>query len=416
MAIEFNCPFCKALIRVPDNAGGGKGKCPKCATRLSVPKVSTSKAAAPLLIAPPPMREPVQPDPPRVDPPREIENFFDPEYDPRKVAALGPADIDEAPQSLPGEFPDDFADESPVLSSRTAIRPKVSLAKKLGRGLWLVPVAFGLILAGGFGWYVWQEYQSDLAGGELTAETADELELPPALIEKSSIKQPSDDVQTVLVDLEKSPVPLLSSLMQVQLRGSSRGVLVSLKVGQSARFFRVDVAGDKPLAKYLTQHAADFEQSRMKAIEQGATAFAIQYRKVIAKKADQSSLTDFRNTLGLPALVRGPGHHIVATHGRTIYPCVYEDHEGALYFLLPPDAKEFEISGRKDDDGTVVFPARYKVKVAGQIKVYTKRDAEAAGKSKDQKTKDKKGPVVKPNDEPEEKMDSKDDAATKKGE
>lgn len=405
MTIEFNCPFCKALIRVPDNAGGGKGKCPQCATRLSVPKVSTPKVVAPLLIAPPPMPKPVQPEPPRDDRPREIENFFAPEYDPRKAAVSAPADIDEAPQGLPDEFSDEVASESPGLSSRTAIRPKVSLVKKLGRGLWLIPVVFTLVLCGGFGWYVWQQYQSEQLGGELTAETADELELPPALIEKSSIKQPSDDVQAVLVDLEKSPVPLLSGLMQVQLRGSNRGVLVNLRTGPSARFYRVEVGGNKPLAKYLGKHAADFEQRRMKQIEQAATAFAIQYRKVIAKKAEQSSLTDFRNTLGIPALVRGLGHHVVATHGRTIYPCVYEDREGALYFLLPPTAKSFEISGR-EIDGTVVFPARYKVEVAGLMKVPAKKEEESTGQSKDNKSK-KKGPVFKRNDEPEEKMDSK---------
>ena len=411
MTIEFNCPFCKALIRVPDNAGGGKGKCPKCATRLSVPKTSTSKPVAPVVIAPPPVEKSAQPGPPRVAPPREIENFFDPEYAPRKAASSVPIDIDEAPQGLPGEFPDEFADESPGPSLKTAIRPKVSLVKKLSRGLWLIPVGFVLVLCGGFGWYVWQQYQSEQLGGELVAETADELELPPALVEKSSIKQPSDDVQTVLIDLEKSPVPLLSSLMQVQLRGSSRGILVHLKTGPSARFYRVDVAGNKPLAKYLTKHAADLEQRRMKEVEVAATAFAIQYRKVIAKKAEQSSLTDFRNTLGLPALVRGLGHQIVATHGRTIYPCVYEDHEGALYFLLPPDAKEFEISGHKDDNGVVIFPGRYKVKIAGMMKVPAKKEDNPTGKSKN-----KKGPVFKRSDEPEEKMDSKDDATMKKGE
>ena len=407
MAIEFNCPYCKALIRVPDNAGGGKGKCPKCATRLSVPKASTSKPVAPLLIAPPPVEKPVQPDSPRVDQPREIENFFDPEYDPRQAASSEPADIDEAPQSLPGEFPDEFSNESPVLSSRTAIRPKVSLVQKLGRGLWLIPVVCGLILAGGFGGYVWQQYQSEQLGGELTAETADELELPPTLVEKWSIKQPPDDVQAVLIHLEKSPVPLKSSLMLIELRGSSRGVLVHLATGPSARFYRVEVGGNQLLAKYLSKHAADLEQRRMKEVEAAATAFAIQYRKVIAKKAEPSSLTDFRNTLGIPALVRGLGHQVVATHGRTIYPCVYEDREGALYFLLPPDAKSFEISGR-EIDGAVVFPARYKVEVAGLMKVPTKKEEESTGQSKDNKSK-KQGPVFKRGDEPEEKMDSKDD-------
>lgn len=419
MAIEFNCPYCKALIRVPDSAGGGKGKCPKCATRMTVPKVSAPKRGAPppveqavLFAAPPAKESPLA----RTAAPPVVDDVSDP------FTGVGPEVLEEPDPAAPFEFPaasEPQPDEPSDDAARSPVRSKASLgrkvARKVSRGLWLIPVVIALVLCGGFGWYAWQQYQSEQLGGELIAETADELELPPALVEKWSIKQEPDDVQAVLIDLEKSPVPLKSSLMEIELRGSSRGVFVHLKVGQSARFYRVDVSGNPPLAKYLSKHAANFEQRRMEEIEQVATAFAIEYRKVIAKKADQSSLTGFRNTLALPALVRGLGHQVVATYGRTIYPCVYEDRVGALYFLLPPDAKAFEISGR-EDNGAVLFPARYKVKVAGKIEVFTKKDDEATGKSKDNKSKNKKGPVFKRSDEPEEKMDPKDDAAMKKGE
>ena len=39
MAIEFDCPYCTATIRVPDAYGGKQGRCPKCDTRLLVPLV-----------------------------------------------------------------------------------------------------------------------------------------------------------------------------------------------------------------------------------------------------------------------------------------------------------------------------------------------------------------------------------------
>jgi predicted Zn finger-like uncharacterized protein len=38
MAIEFQCPYCTAMIRVGDDAAGKRGKCPKCATTLMVPR------------------------------------------------------------------------------------------------------------------------------------------------------------------------------------------------------------------------------------------------------------------------------------------------------------------------------------------------------------------------------------------
>lgn len=415
MAIEFNCPFCKALIRVPDSAGGGKGKCPKCATRLTVPKASASKRAAPppaeqpVLFAAPPAAE--SPFAGTAAPPVVEETAFSltedsPEVfeEPDPMAAFG---FDEPSSSS--------LDETPSRSTRPAVRPKVSVAVRVARGLWVVPVVVALGLAGVAGWYIWQQYQSEQLGGELVAEWADELELSPVLIEKSSIKQPPDDVEAVLVDLEKSPVPLRSPMMQVQLRGSKRGVHVTVNTGQVSRFYRVDVNGDKALAKYLKKHEADFEERRMKGIEQAATAFAVEYRKVIAKKADHSSLTEYRDSLALPGLVRGVGHQVVATYGSTIYPCVYEDLGGALYFLLPPDAKEFEIMGRKIGE-SVAFPARYKVTVVGMMKVPAKKGDNATDNSKDKKSKKKPGPVFKRSDEPEEKMDSKDEAAMKKGE
>lgn len=407
MAIEFNCSYCSALIRVPDNAGGGKGRCPKCARRITVPKVSTVKPVAPPPVTAPVVSPPVVEEPVEPERPREIENFFDPDYDPRKASAAARGQTVAAssePEGFPAAFPQSHAAPSMAAKIKNQSRG----------GAWLVPLGFGLILCGIGGWFYWQQIQGERLGGELIAETADQLELIPALVEKASIKQPSDDVDAVLIDLEKSPVPLLSSLMQVQLSGSGKGVLVYLNAGPQARFYRVDVSRNEPLVKYQAKHVADLEQQRMKELQQAATAFAVAYRKVIAKQADQSSLTGFRNTLALPALVRGLGHQIVATHGRTIYPCVYEDHEGGLYFLLPPDVKEFEITGRTYENGAVVFPASYKVKVAGLMKVAPKKDGDAAGTPKSGSP--KKGPVFKRSDESEAMADPKEDAAMKKDE
>ncbi|MFN9719286.1 MAG: hypothetical protein ACK58L_11355, partial [Planctomycetota bacterium] len=45
MAIEFNCPYCTAAIRVPDAYGGKQGRCPKCDTRLLVPTIQRPDAS-----------------------------------------------------------------------------------------------------------------------------------------------------------------------------------------------------------------------------------------------------------------------------------------------------------------------------------------------------------------------------------
>ena len=55
MAIQFQCPYCSATIRVPDTASGKSGQCPKCQARLKIPEVT------PPLAAPPPLPDPPTP-------------------------------------------------------------------------------------------------------------------------------------------------------------------------------------------------------------------------------------------------------------------------------------------------------------------------------------------------------------------
>ncbi len=48
MAIEFHCPYCTAVIRVPDSVAGRKGRCPKCDTLLIIPTVERPAQPAPV--------------------------------------------------------------------------------------------------------------------------------------------------------------------------------------------------------------------------------------------------------------------------------------------------------------------------------------------------------------------------------
>ncbi|HCK52778.1 MAG TPA: hypothetical protein DIC23_06140, partial [Planctomycetaceae bacterium] len=51
MAIEFNCPYCTAVIRVGDTAVGKKGTCPKCDTAVVVPRPGVVSSTEPVSTA-----------------------------------------------------------------------------------------------------------------------------------------------------------------------------------------------------------------------------------------------------------------------------------------------------------------------------------------------------------------------------
>jgi DNA-directed RNA polymerase subunit M/transcription elongation factor TFIIS len=46
MAIEFDCPNCKQLVKTPDAAAGKKGRCPNCKTVIQIPTESTTSEAS----------------------------------------------------------------------------------------------------------------------------------------------------------------------------------------------------------------------------------------------------------------------------------------------------------------------------------------------------------------------------------
>ncbi len=388
MAIEFNCPYCSAMIRVPDSAGGGKGKCPRCARRITVPKVSV-KAAPKLdngegdLFAPPgfddagppeqratkaPGFAPVAPAVPD-DPDAIVFASAEPEVDP-----AAPVDLFTPAPRAPGQL---HVEPARQLSRPGSIASK--LKRKKSGGSWLIPVGFGLVLCGAVGWFLWQQYQVERLSGELTAETASGLELPPAEINLAMFKQSPSEMKEVLAELEKAPVPISSELMRVQFSATKKAMTVRLNSGPQTEFYRVAVSDDPALINYRKNHTLKLEESREEELTRAATDFADEYQRVIDKKADKSALNPFRNSLALPALVRGLGHQVEAVYGRSAYPCVYEDRDGGLYFLLPPGAKGFEITGRKHN-GRVAFAGKYQVKVTGVMKDLPKTKGDPANK------------------------------------
>lgn len=379
MAIEFNCPYCSAVIRVPDSAGGGKGKCPRCARRITVPKVSPPKAA------PKPPDDELQlfgtpdADEPGVSSGEDAVVFASAEPE---AASSAPFDFSVGPRAL-GEFP--------IETARKPLGPgsiSSKLKKKKSGGAWLIPMVFGLALCGVVGWFVWQQYQTERLVGELTAETAPTLELPPGEVSSGMFKQSPDEMKDILESLEKSPVRLPSTLMHVQIGATKRAVTFLLSSGPQTQFYRVETAGDQPLVNFRKGRTFELEQLRADEIEQAGTAFVEEYQRVREKKVGPSALSEFRNTLALPALVGGLGHQVVAVYGKTTYPCVYEDRDGSLYFLLPPGAQGFEIIGKKSKNGKVLFGGKYQVNVTGEYRVPEKSTPADAKKGKAKETMD----------------------------
>jgi DNA-directed RNA polymerase subunit RPC12/RpoP len=375
MSIEFPCKYCNATIRVPDNARGGQGRCPKCGMKITVPRKSpTKRVEKPVVEEEPfvlPYAEqesvpgPVTPTPiPHVTVPvpeviAEPRSFV---RDPSPEVASTPAIFDSALLSKPR-----IAESPTIEPSPPKPVAKRSKKRKQVNNYLIISGVVGLLLLGIAGFVIASFLNAEQLRGDLIAGTSEAVELRPALIDKSQFKLSPETLTELLKKLEKKPVPLNSNSMQVELAGSSKGMLVSVTSGTQSRFYRVKTRGVDTIQKYLLKHASSLEKQRSKEVNRAATEFMEAYQNVLAKKAPAESITVFRDALAIPSLVGGFGHQLVAASGRTLYPCIYEDSEGGLYFLLPAGITDFFIIGRESSNGRTVVPAEFKVKVKGEI-------------------------------------------------
>ncbi len=397
MSIEFPCKYCSATIRVPDNARGGQGRCPKCGMKITVPRKSPPKREEKAAVEEVPfvlpyaeeqsVQSPVKPTPiapVNIPIPKVISA-------PPAVVPVPELEVTSAPVVF-----DPVALNKPRIGELPTIEPsppkpaaKRSKKRKQANNYLMIGGVAGLVLLGIVGYVIASLLMAEHLKGDLIAGTSENIELRPALIDKSHFKLSPDEVTELLKKLEKKPVPLNSNSMQVELAGSQKGVLVSVAAGTQSRFYRVKTSGVDAIQKYLRKYGTSLDEQRSKQVNRAAAEFIETYQNVLAKKVPAESITVFRDSLAIPSLVGGFGHQLVAAAGRTLYPCIYEDSEGGLYFLLPAGITSFEILGRESANGRTVVPAEFKVKVKGEI-VQPKSAENKKPVAEDSKSKTKK--------------------------
>jgi hypothetical protein len=377
MALEFNCPYCQAVIRVPDASAGKRGRCPKCATKISIPKASAVRKAAGVAPILPPGFEP---EPPSTPVESDDEVVFE-EYDPSRDASLeltagshvAPGDI-VLPVSVAPAFP---PDPRPIVRLPDSVLSKKVRRRRSSAWIWIV-VALLLLGGGGVaGFTLWRQQQANLTG-KLTGQLVETAGLPVKVIPKSEIEMPTDDADQIFQELERTPIPLMSSrgLATVHFQANEQGLVISVAPGSATSLYRVPIHGDAKLETWLREHEAELEQIRREDVAIAANQLFRLLKKFFAKQASGAELGPFRDSVGLAGSVSGLGHVVQAVHQRDVYPCVYQDDE-ALYFLLPAGVKRFQIQGKARAKSPIFFPGKYDVEIDGtyQLEVEAEEDA-----------------------------------------
>ncbi|MEZ6129048.1 MAG: hypothetical protein R3C59_10215 [Planctomycetaceae bacterium] len=324
MAIEFNCPYCTAAIRVPDQFSGKRGTCPKCDTRLIVPDVAPKSAAVPSPTAPPPESA----LPPSVVPPGS------PEFRP--------------------------ADSVPSVSRslrRKQRRKKSRQVYSVGIPLLCFAAFFGLLA-------VLYVFRTPELKGTLRGSVAAGMPIPRATVPLASLTLSADEQTQAADAFTKSPESFVSPRMTCSVGAEGRDLTVDVQSGDGYVWITLNPRSDANLSAWIHQNTAALNRMRLSRI---AATGAELCRDKILKSTGTSvvfAAEKYRDDFALNAHLGAFGFAVEAIAGRNRSPCVHEDSNGTLYFAMPEGTTTLTLRGRSVLGGKPLFPGEYSVTAA----------------------------------------------------
>jgi hypothetical protein len=326
MAIEFDCPYCTATIRVPDAYGGKQGRCPKCDTRLLVPLVVRPGSTT-------------VPD-----------------------ASSSPITANQSPV-IPGALPQTEIFATPVPPT-SPVRHRRPARKRPSRALVVgMPVLCFLILLAVIFFSVTGSLPE--LSGELAARRLEEKNLPGVTIPWADTGLSPDDRTTLRDFLAMTPETLQSEIMTCRLMGKAEGIEVRLTAGAGNEWFAVDTAGQKALALWLKKERATINTNRIALLHENLAAYCKDKLAQIGGEKLQIDGLSVRDNVGINASGNALSYVVMAEAANRQIPCSYEDDKGTLYFCLPRETQSFRIRGRTLSDKSKPFAGDFTAVVSG---------------------------------------------------
>ncbi len=336
MAIEFNCPYCTATIRVADAYAGKQGRCPKCDTRLVIPSV----------------RSPNQPAVTESSSPVEALTGLPVVAGQTPIAPPDPITGAETP----------FAAQplvTPVVikSRRRRVRRRPSRALVIG-----VPVICFLVLFGIIAYTVTSSLPR--LHGDLTGRPLEGMMLPKSTISWSELSLNEDDRITLQNSLRTQPESLASQVIVCRLSADNDGIIVTLSTQPESRWIAVDMSAETPLALWRKREGPPLNRYRLDELSATAMSYASDKLQKINGKQLAIDAVAVRDGLALNAGGGALSYAVEAVTDSTVFPCAAEDPQGKLYFCLPKTVQNFVIQGRVFADGRKGFIGDYTVTIA----------------------------------------------------
>lgn len=340
MAIEFNCPYCTAAIRVPDEFSGKRGSCPKCATKLIVPDVVPKSGAA--------ADVPPTPNVPSLTVASE-------------VPSVPGSAVPEPPGVSGAAEPADFTAPPPTSVSRK-LRRKSRRRKSQGVFGVAVPAVCFLMFLGLLAAFMY--LRSPELEGSLRGSLVGVMDFPPATVSLHNLNLTDEEHTQAAMAFEGAPESFISPQMTCSVAVDGDNLQIDVRSGKGFAWFAVNPSSSTALTDWIRSQRTALNTVRLQTL---AAAGSELCRDKVTKEGGTPVVFDavrYRDSFGLSAHVDAFGFAVVAIVGNKLMPCAHEDSNGTLYFALPVGTGSFQLRGR-EVNGQRLFPGEYTVTVEG---------------------------------------------------
>lgn len=372
MAIEFGCPACKAVLRVPDDAANQKGRCPNCRQKIRVPQIPREAAApAPKMAiefscprCQAVIRSPAEAAGQKGQCPQCHGRIRVPEALAAQPSRAMPAVQEGTYFGLNALAA--AASESDSFDFGIRVDSDTPRARKTSVGvgsilLVVIPSVLLLAIVAAGAWILLNR-ELDL-GSKLTAVELKARTLAPMALAPDVFAGYAKPIRALRKCLENEPIRIASSVLEMEIRTKEADLVASLSAGEEMSLYRVDTRSEPKLTDYLNEHGDELDAPRETLLQNTAREFLETVaQRCYRESASNQEFIKYRNPIGFYGSVKALGYHVHATVGSEAYPCVREG-AGLLYFVLPKGVKTFQIVSRDPEGTEVRFPGKYTMHV-----------------------------------------------------
>jgi hypothetical protein len=219
-----------------------------------------------------------------------------------------------------------------------------------------------LVLAGVGGWLILKNqpiYAAAVTGTHAPAGQGISVSVPWATVNVEQSRQPP-----VVEYFKRHQTAILSNILKIEIAASINGLEIRALPLEGTEIVGVDPYGTPDIKKFLLANETAWDTTRRQVLAQFGKNLCDNVLDAQLKGGKVSNISDYRDVVALNSLVRGLGRHVLAGSDQKLYPCIFEDKDGKLYFVVPIGTRDLVVTEKTFEGQPHVLPSGFRLDVS----------------------------------------------------